>query len=68
MRTRKLVTALTTLSIALAITACSGKSNNGTDINTTTDSSISGSTESSQAANKTHPPATEKNLAPYFWT
>ena len=49
MRTRKLVTALTTLSIALAITACSGKSNNGTDINTTTDSSISGSTESSSA-------------------
>ena len=49
MRTRKLVTALTTLSIALAITACSGKGNNGTDINTTTDSSISGSTESSSA-------------------
>ena len=37
MRTRKLVTALTTLSIALAITACSGKGNNGTDINTTTE-------------------------------
>lgn len=49
MRTRKLVTALTTLSIALAITACSGKGNNGTDINTTTSSSISGSTESSSA-------------------
>ena len=45
MRTRKLFTALTTLSIALAITACSGKSNNSTDINTTTDSSISVTTE-----------------------
>ena len=37
MRTRKLVTALTTLSIALAITACSGKGNSVPSLKTLID-------------------------------